>query len=1073
MHCLRCRAEVPADARFCPSCGSPQWRSCVHCGASNQPGDRFCKGCGKPLAETLAPGGAGGPDAENAREAERRNLTVMFCDLVGSVALSTELDAEDLRDLIRAYQQTCATAIARYDGHIAQYLGDGVLAYFGYPTAHEDDARRAVHAALDTVEGLAPLAARWRREAGVTLRVRVGVHSGQAVVGEMGAVGHSQMLATGETPNIAARIQGLAEPNTIVISEATQNLVRGYFRLDPLSRRPVEGIGQPLSLFRVIGRTGASTRLAAVGDESLLPFVGRGALIDELQQRWTSAVAGQGHAVMLQGEPGMGKSRVLRALRERLGLPASAVVELQCSPYQQSSAFAPLIETMERAFGLVREHSAAERGAALAAALAVVPSSNPAETLTLLADLLSAERPAGHADLAMTPQRQRRRTIEVLMELLLQRTRRQPLLLVVEDMHWADPSTLDVIDEIVQRAPEAALLVVMTHRPEFVPAWARAAGVTPFTLGSLEDEAAAAIVRNVNGGRTLPAGLMQLVLARAEGNPLYLEEITRVVLDAGALSDEPQDAERAIPATVQESLAARIDRLGPAKPIAQLAAALGRQFSYELLREMADMVPTGLEHALEQLVSENLLVQQGTPPQADYSFKHALLRDAAYQSLLRSRRREIHATIARTLVERFPQTCEAQPEVTARHYTEAGDSAHAIALWRKAGERAMARSAQAEAAAHFGQALSLVRKLPAGPERTQAELGLLMTLGPLQMATRGYADPSVAQTYREAREICNAIGEAPQLVPVLFGLWAYHVVGGDLRIALYLGDQILRQLQDAGGDGGLLLEAQVVRGVTQYFRGEFEDAIATLRAGIALYDPAQHRAHAQVFGQEPGMALHVYLAKALAVVGDQASALAHAGEASRIAEETGHFHTSGFCMTYQMVVHLMAGDAAAVAPLAERCAALAREQCFPIWEAASQVLGGWAAVAQGDAAAGLPRMREGLSRWRATGTTLYAPYWAGLLAEALAAQGQVDEAGVLVDDAVNEEEGGEERVSLAELWRLRAALALQRHGRAAEAAARADLAQAMALARAQGAGLWLRRAEATLAALEQQLQPAG
>lgn len=1069
MHCPRCRAAVPADARFCPACGSPQWRNCAHCGASNQPGDRFCKGCGKSLAE-----GPGGPEAEAAaREAERRNLTVMFCDLVGSVALSTELDAEDLRDLIRAYQQTCASAIARYDGHIAQYLGDGVLAYFGYPAAHEDDARRAVHAALDTVDGLAPLAARWRREAGVTLRVRIGVHSGQAVVGEMGAAGHSQMLATGETPNIAARIQSLAEPNTIVISEATQNLVRGYFRLDPLVRRPVEGIGQPLSLFRVIGRTGASTRLAAVGEESLLPFVGRGTLIDELQQRWSSAVDGHGHAVMLQGEPGMGKSRVLRALRERLALPPSGVVELQCSPYQQSSAFAPLIETMERSFGLVREHSAAERGAALAAALALVPSSNPPETLTLLADLLSVERPAGHADLAMTPQRQRRRTIELLTELLLQRAGRQPLLLVVEDMHWADPSTLDVIDEIVQHAPQAALLVVMTHRPEFVPAWARAAGVTQFSLGALENEAAAAIVRNVNGGRSLPAGLLQLVLARAEGNPLYLEEITRVVLDAGALNDEPLDAERSIPATVQESLAARIDRLGPAKPIAQLAAALGRQFSYELLRVMADMVPAGLEHALEQLVSENLLVQQGTPPQADYSFKHALLRDAAYQSLLRSRRREIHATIARTLVERFPQTCEAQPEVPARHFTEAGDSAEAIALWRKAGERAMARSAQAEAAAHFGQALALVRKLAPGAERTQAELGLLMTLGPLQMATRGYADPSVAQTYREAREICNAIGETPQLVPVLFGLWAYHVVGGDLRIALYLGDQILRQLQEAGDDGGLLLEAQVVRGVTQYFRGEFEDACATLRAGIALYDPAQHRAHAQVFGQEPGMALHVYLAKALAAVGEDANAAAHAREAARIAEETGHFHTSGFCMTYEMVVHVMAGNAAAVAPLAARCAVLAREQCFPIWEAASELLGGWADAMLGDSAQGLPRMREGLSRWRATGTTLYAPYWSGLLAEALAAHGQIDEASVLIDAAVAEEEGGEERVSLAELWRLRAALALQRHGRAAEAAARADLAQAMALAREQGAGLWLRRAEATLAELESRLQPIG
>lgn len=1072
MHCPRCRAAVPFDARFCPACGAPQWRSCAHCGASNQPGDRFCKGCGKPLSEAAGPA-PGGLECEAARDAERRNLTVMFCDLVGSVALSTELDAEDLRDLIRAYQQTCASAIARYDGHIAQYLGDGVLAYFGYPAAHEDDARRAVHAALETVDGLAPLAARWRREAGVTLRVRIGVHSGQAVVGEMGAAGHSQMLATGETPNIAARIQSLAEPNTIVISEATQNLVRGYFRLDPLVRRPVEGIGHPLSLFRVIGRTGASTRLAAVGEESLLPFVGRGALIDELQQRWSSALSGHGHAVMLQGEPGMGKSRVLRALRERLALPPSAVVELQCSPYQQSSAFAPLIETMERAFGLVREHSAAERGAALAAALAVVPSSNPPETLTLLSDLLSVERPPGHADLQMTPQAQRRRTIELLMELLLQRAGRQPLLLVVEDMHWADPSTLDVIDEIVQRAPQAALLVVMTHRPEFVPAWARAAGVAQFSLGALEDEAAAVIVRNVNGGRPLPAGLLQLVLARAEGNPLYLEEITRVVLDAGALHDEPLDAERAIPATVQESLAARIDRLGPAKPIAQLAAALGRQFSYELLRVMADMVPTGLEHALEQLVHENLLVQQGTPPKADYSFKHALLRDAAYQSLLRSRRREIHATIARTLVERFPQTCEAQPEVPARHYTEAGESAEAIALWRKAGERAMARSAQAEAAAHFGQALALVRKLPAGPERTQAELGLLMTLGPLQMATRGYADPSVAQTYREAREICNAIGEAPQLVPVLFGLWAYHVVGGDLRIALYLGDQILRQLQDAGDDGGLLLEAQVVRGVTQYFRGEFDDAISTLRAGIALYDPAQHRAHAQVFGQEPGMALHVYLAKALAAAGDGAGAAEHAREAAHIAEETGHFHTSGFCMTYEMVVHVMAGDAVAVAPLAARCATLARQQCFPIWEAASELLGGWAAVALGDGATGLQRMRDGLSRWRATGTTLYAPYWSGLLAEALAGQGQIDEASLLIDAAVAEEEGGEERVSLAELWRLRAALALQRHGRAAEAAARADLAQAMALAREQGAGLWLRRAEATLAALEARLQPSG
>lgn len=1067
MQCLRCRADVPADARFCPSCGAPQLRSCGHCGTGNQAGDRFCKGCGKPLAG-VAPLPGAGPKGE----AERRNLTVMFCDVVGSVALSTTLDAEDLRDLMRAYQQVCAAAIAHFDGHVAQVLGDGVLAYFGYPAAHEDDARRAVLAALDTLDGLAPLAAKWLRERGVKLRVRIGVHSGQTVIGEMGAAGASQTLATGETPNIAARIQGLAEPDSIVISGATQGLVRGYFRLEPLLERTVSGIEQPLSLFRVVGKTGALSRLAALGDEGLLPFVGRERLVEPLQQRWVEAQHGRGGCVLVQGDPGMGKSRLLRTLRDRLALVPPAVIEVQCSPYQQNSAFAPVIEWLENEFGMHREQTPAERSALLAAALPALHSDDPAETLTLLADLMSVDRPAGHAELSMTPQRQRRRTIEHLATLLVERARRQPLLMVIEDLHWADPSTLELLDELVGRAADAPLMIVMTHRPEFLPAWAQQRGVHRVALGAVDADAAAAIVANVNGGQPLPAGVMRAVLARAEGNPLYLEEITRVVIDTGAAFQASAQGEPMIPATVQESLAARIDRLGPAKPVAQLAAALGRQFSFELLRAMSELPPAGLQDVLGHLVHENLLVQDGTPPEAAYSFKHALLQDAAYQSLLRSRRREIHATIARTLVERFPQTCEAQPELAARHYTEAGMDAEAIALWRKTGERALARSAQVEAAVHFRQALALVRKRPPGPERVQDELALLMTLGPLQMATCGYADPSVARTYREAREICDELGDAPQIVPVLFGLWAFHVVRGDLRAALELADQLLRLVQGSG-DSGLLLEAHVVRGVTQYFRGEFPAARDTLRAGIHLYRPDEHRAHAQVFGQEPGMALHVYLAKTLAVMGDADGAAAHAREAAAIAEATAHAHTSCFCMTYQMVVYLLAGEAAPLAELARRCGALAHEQGFPIWEAASELMGGWAAIAGGDADCdGLARMREGIARWRATGTTLYAPYWAGLLAEALAAHGETEAALSLVDGAVQQQAQGEERLALAELLRLRAEIRLKREGAAAEAASRADLSRAIELAQAQSAGLWAGRAAASLQRLDRASMPA-
>lgn len=1058
MDCLSCHAHVPQDARFCPACGKAQVTVCPQCRVENGASHRFCKSCGSALSRQ-------GTDPHGA---ERRNLTVVFCDLVGSVAMSGALDPEDLRELIRDYQRVCADAVTRLDGHIAQYLGDGVLAYFGYPVAHEDDARRALRAGLAILQGMHPLAERCKRERGLEVRLRIGVHSGPSVIGEMGHGGTP--LATGETPNLAARVQAAAEPDTLLVSAATEALVRGYFTLHPLGPVALKGRDEPMPLFRVLGTTGAASRLAALGDAALLPFVGRGSTLDLLLSRWAQAQQGQGNTVLLRGDPGIGKSRLLRAMRQRIvdGPPTRwQALEMQCSPYQQASAFAPVVEGVQRAMGIERAQTPQARTQAMVDGLAALAIVDPDEAAALLAPLLDVLPPEGTPPLQLTPQRQRRRTIETLAELLCAAARREPLMLAIEDLHWADPSTLELLDELVSALPDAPLMLVLTYRSEFVAPWTRRRAVHELVLDALPEEAARALVAQVaqaaqatraadagqgHGRPPLPADVLQRVLARAEGNPLYLEEITRVVVAAGAA------AEATIPATVQESLLARIDRLGPAKPIAQLASALGRRFSFKLLAAMAAVPDAGLEQALQRLVNEDLLVQHGRLPDAAFTFKHALLQDAAYDSLLRSRRREIHERIGLTLLEQFPETCATQPELAARHLTEAGRIEQAVAYWRKAGELALARSAQAEAAAHLTRALELVRSLPMGAVRGEHELALLITLGPIQMAIHGYADPRVEQTYRDARALAQAAGDVPQIVPVLFGLWAYYVVRGSLAQARELADQIQRLLQEAG-DTGMLLEAHVVRGVTRYFSGELPGARQDLERVLELYDPAAHRAHAQVFGQEPGMAAHVYLAKTLAVLGDADAAAAHAREAAHIAGQTAHFHTSCFCMAYEMVVDLLGERPHAVQATAARCEALAREQGFPVWEAAAGVLGARATFELGGSGDQvLDRMDRAIELWRATGTALYAPWWQALRAQTLAALGRTGEALAAIEAALAEELAGDERVSLAELHRVRAQLLWQARGADAADQVRASLDAALAVAEAQHAGLWRARA---------------
>lgn len=1069
MNCIRCRTRIAEDSRFCPACGTKQELPCSQCGVLNFAGHRYCSACGAESSDSKAADGAAAT-AARAVPAERRSLTVVFCDLVGSVALSAQLDAEDLRDLLRAYHELCAKAVARLDGHVAQYLGDGVLVYFGYPLAHEDDARRAVSAALDILAGLEPLRAWWQREKGVDVRLRIGVHSGGAVVGEVGSGTENSALATGETPNLAARMQALAEPGTIAISAATEMLVRGYFKLQALGPMVLRGRDEPMAAFRVLGASGAQSRLAAAGEEGLLPFVGRGSAVDLLLSRWALVQQGRGHALMLRGEAGIGKSRLLRSLRTRALESAAQYAEAQCSPYQQGSAFGPVISLLEQGLGLRRGDDPLQRTQALLAGLQRLGLDTQPDAAALLAALLDVVPPEGVAPLQLTPQRQRRSTIDTLVQLVLALARNRPLLLAVEDLHWADPSTLELLTELAATlsAPgaEAQLLLALTCRPEFDSPFGADTGLQEVLLDALPEEAARLVVANVSQGRALPDALLKKVLERAAGNPLYLEEITKVMLDAAASGAEAD----AIPATVQESLLARVDRLGPAKATAQLAAALGRRFTADLLHAVSDLPAEELDSALQRLLQEEFVLPHragagaGAGAITSYTFKHALLQDAAYGSLLRSSRREMHALIARTLSERFEPLCAAQPELAAHHYTEGGQAALAIQHWQLAANKALSRSAQAEAGSHLQRALDLVRTLPMGAERVQGELGLLITLGPLLMATRGYADAQVELTYRQAREICGQIGDTPQIVPVLFGLWAYYVVRADLKIARDLTEQLWRLVAHSGDDG-MKLEVQLAMGTTMYFQGEFAAARESLRASLALYDPAQHRVHAQIFGQEPGAAAHIYLAQTLAVMGEATSSAQHAATALQLAEEAAHTQTTAYVLTYFALLQLWGGNAAAASATARRGGALAREQGFPIWQVGCDSFGGAADIACGQHSADtLLRMQAAADTAAGGLAELYAPYLFGLAADAQHLMGQLDEARIQIDTAVLREAGSEQRVTLAELHRLRA-LVMQAQGEPAEAV-RQELQRAIDLAVAQGAGLWEQRARATLLQLQ-------
>ena len=876
----------------------------------------------------------------------------------------------------------------------------------------------------------------------------------------------------GETPNIAARIQGLAAPNTLVISEATLRLVQGYFTYESLGEHILRGVPQPLMVYRVLETSGVYSRLEVAQPRGLTPLVGRESEVTLLLERWEQVKAGQGHVVLLTGDAGIGKSRLVQVLKDHVATELHIRWECRSSEYYQNTALFPLVDLFQRILRFEAHETSEAKLEKLAHALSQyrLPLG---ESVPLFAPLFSLPIPEHHyPPLHLSPQRQRQKTMETIVAILLELAEHQPVLFILEDLHWTDPSTLELIGLLLDQTPTAALLVLLTCRSHFQPAWHHRSYLTEITVNRLSQPQIEWMTTALAGGKPLPGQVLAQITAKTDGVPLFVEELTKAVLESGMLQDVDGHYELtgsfstfAIPATLQDSLMARLDHLVTAKAVAQYAAVIGRQFSYELLQAVSQVDEAMLQQELGRLVEAEIVYQRGVPPQATYTFKHALIQDAAYASLLKSTRQHYHQCIAQVLEGQFGETVATQPELVAHHYTEAGLHARAVDYWHKAGQGAIGRSANVEALAHLKYGLDVPRRLPDTPERTQLELTLLLPLGTVLMSTKGYGDPEVEHAYARARHLCAQVGAASSLFPVLRGLCLFYAVRVEFQTAWELGEQLL-SIAQRQQDPLLLVEAHRALGVISFWAGDMTAATTHFEQGVHWYTPQQHAGLVALYGHDAGVACLSWSVWALWWLGYPDQALARNAAALSLARQHAHPFSLAFALNWATWLHHFRRDGIATRTSAEAVIALATEQGFTMWSAHGTFLRGWSLSAQGQAA-GRAEMRQGLAAYQATGQRLMISYSLSLLA---ATSGQAwgteeEEQGLTEALAVVSQTG--ERWVEAELYRLRGQLLLQQAVPDEQHSA-ICFQKALSIARNQQAKSFELRAATSLARLWQQ-----
>lgn len=933
------------------------------------------------------------PPAEpHSVPAENRQLTVLFVDLVGSTALATRLDPEDFRDVIKEFSQICSQIAQELDGYVAKFLGDGALLYFGYPVAREDDAERAVQAGLRLTASIG----RSSVLPDIVMQARVGIATGTVVAGDLMGDGMAERDAVlGETPNLAARLQGAAAPGTVMISDATRRLVRHMFSLENTGLLTLQGIDRPTHGWLVCGETPILNRFEATHDHGLTTLVGRDQELSLLLDRWRQARDGEGQAVLLSGEAGIGKSRLAYALRDAVSAERIVCLRYQCSPQFVNTALRPFVRQIEFAAQIASDDPPERRLAKLEAVLDGA-SSDPKTLVPLLAPLFSIPPDGLYEPTRISADRSKRLALVAFVDWLVALGRHRPVLMIFEDAHWIDPTSHELMDMIVDRIQMLPVLLIVTHRPEFVPPWAAHSHATSLALNRLGSRPCRDLIGDIAGDAALPVGLVDEILARTDGVPLFVEELTKSVLEAG-LSDigdgSPDHPKRrstaTVPSTLQGSLMARIDRLGAAKEVAQIAAAIGREIDHRVLAAVTGRSDQEMPAALARLIGSELVFQRGVPPDITYVFKHALVQQAAYGTMIRAERRRTHRRIAETLATGFADRPAAEPELLAHHYGEAGDADRAIRYWTLAGESAAGRSAHVEASAHFGAALDLVEKRSPSPDRDRAALDLHIARGVPLIAAQGYASIAVFQNYTSALSLCEALGDTDREFLVRRGLWNCVLDQGDLPRAEALARQLLDQATARQNDVWLTLAHRALGSVLT-MSGRCAEALAELNHGIAVHERVQSPLDVHLYGEEPGVICRLYKALALTRMDRPDEAQATLGTALSMAKSLNHPLMCAFALSVGAMIHQLAGDTEAADRLSDEALLLTEQHHMVFWSAHSILIAGWCMMRRGECKTGRAEIERAMAAWKATGARLLIPYQQCVLAEACLACGDLE-----------------------------------------------------------------------------------
>ncbi len=1008
MNCASCNSENPPGAKFCTQCGGELKRRCSKCLVEVGAGAKFCHNCGVPLlgeqnqtrtiiAPQDTPSGIFRRRASAAvapadgTTAERRQLTVVFSDLVSFTQLSQKMDPEDLNTVMHDYYNVCKAVCKSYEGHVANYLGDGVLMFFGYPAAHEDDASRAVRTGLAIIEGVSALNQRDYSTGGIKLQVRVGVHTGLMIVGDDRA-GDWQQMALGETLNIAARVQSVAQSNTLVVSYATQKLIEGFFSCRSLGVHTLKGVEQPMEVYEVSHETTARSRLEAAGRSGLTPLTGRENEVQELLECWEESYQGKGQAVILVGEAGIGKSRLVQMLKEHVAnVPSAWLTPCQCSPYHKSTAFHHYADLLER---VVLKFDRTERPRDRLLKIEGLLRQYGIEldvTLPSLAALLSIPPEAGYTTVD-DPQKQKRAIIDSYIHILRERSKKQPLMLVVEDLQWADPSSLDLLREVVACLPEHRLLALFTCRPDFISPWQDDPQVKHIPLQRLDPSQVRTICLRVAHGKSLPEEVIQQIIARTDGVPLFVEELTKMIMESGLLLELGDSfalsgplPPLAIPTTLQDSLMARLDRLHTVKEIAQIGAVMGREFTFELMRHVYPLEDKLLNFSLRQLVDAELLFQSNEGDNALYKFKHALVQEAAYQSLVKSRRQHYHRLIANALEEHFPQTVDTDMELLAHHYMEANLPWQAVPYLLKAGSSAANRSAHSEAISHLNRANDLLKALPDSAQRWQFEINALISLGVSLTATKGYGVKEVERTYARARALSEQCGTPGQLFQSRYGLWRLHMLRAEYHIATRQGEELL-ELATRQENDAFLIAAHRALGATLFYRGQYQRSIEHVSSVITATTGAEGDADTLINDiydvVDPRVTCRSYVSWNLWMLGQPDRARAESHRAIAIAEQLKHPFSIALALSFATWLEQFCGNIGRVKELATKAIEHCQKHGFPFWIGWNQVMLGWAMAHEDDAYhASISLIHKGLAYWQEKGSNLGRGYFLCLLAE--------------------------------------------------------------------------------------------